>query len=81
MDFEQLLGSGILHTKMWIIDKKHVYVGSANMDWRALTQIKELGFLAMDCPAIALDLAKIFDVSVSHCAFPLSGLISTKNSA
>ena len=32
-------GSGVLHTKLWIVDKKHFYVGSANMDWRSLTQV------------------------------------------
>lgn len=39
LNFAQLLGGGVLHTKLWIIDSKHIYVGSANMDWRALTQV------------------------------------------
>lgn len=39
LNFPQLLGGGVLHTKLWIIDRKHFYVGSANMDWRALTQV------------------------------------------
>ncbi|XP_047678600.1 5'-3' exonuclease PLD3 isoform X2 [Tachysurus fulvidraco] len=32
------LTSGVLHTKFWVVDKKHIYIGSANMDWRSLTQ-------------------------------------------
>ncbi|XP_044517830.1 5'-3' exonuclease PLD4 isoform X2 [Gracilinanus agilis] len=32
------LTQGVLHTKFWIVDMKHVYLGSANMDWRSLTQ-------------------------------------------
>ncbi|KAH0631472.1 hypothetical protein JD844_005806 [Phrynosoma platyrhinos] len=32
------LTSGILHTKFWIVDQMHLFLGSANMDWRALTQ-------------------------------------------
>ena len=32
-------GEGILHTKLWIVDGKHFFVGSANMDWRSLTQV------------------------------------------
>ena len=24
---------GVLHTKLWIVDRKHFYVGSANMGW------------------------------------------------
>lgn len=33
------LTTGVLHTKFWVVDKKHVYIGSANMDWRSLTQV------------------------------------------
>jgi len=33
------LTSGVLHTKFWVVDKTHIYIGSANMDWRALTQV------------------------------------------
>ena len=39
LDITKLLGSGILHTKMWVVDGKHFYLGSANMDWRSLTQV------------------------------------------
>ena len=40
LDFSRWFnGSGVLHTKLWIIDRKHFYVGSANMDWRSLTQV------------------------------------------
>lgn len=33
------LTRGVLHSKFWIVDRKHVFIGSANMDWRALTQV------------------------------------------
>uniref|UniRef100_A0A336MHH7 CSON000579 protein n=1 Tax=Culicoides sonorensis TaxID=179676 RepID=A0A336MHH7_CULSO len=62
VDFPRLLGGGVLHTKLWIIDRTHFYVGSANMDWRSLTQVKELGLLATNCTCLAQDIAKIFDV-------------------
>ena len=39
LNFSELEGSGILHTKLWVVDQKHFYVGSANMDWRSLTQV------------------------------------------
>lgn len=61
LDFQRLLGAGVLHTKFWISDNKHIYLGSANMDWRSLTQVKELGILAMNCPTLARDLSKIFE--------------------
>ncbi|EDW71296.1 5'-3' exonuclease PLD3 [Drosophila virilis] len=60
LDFSKYLGGGILHTKLWIVDGEHFYLGSANMDWRALTQVKELGVLAQNCPQLTSDLAKIF---------------------
>lgn len=39
VNFGRLTG-GVLHSKFWIVDRKHVFIGSANMDWRALTQVK-----------------------------------------
>lgn len=63
VDFPRLFGGGVLHSKVWIIDRKHFYVGSANMDWRSLTQVKELGVLATNCSCLSKDIAKIFDVS------------------
>lgn len=38
VDLTNITG-GIIHTKLWVVDKKHMYVGSANMDWRSLTQV------------------------------------------
>lgn len=42
LNFKKWFGSGILHTKMWLIDRRHFYVGSANLDWRSLTQVGSL---------------------------------------
>lgn len=38
VDLTNITG-GVVHTKLWVVDKKHMYVGSANMDWRSLTQV------------------------------------------
>ena len=40
LNFQKLVGGGVLHTKFWIVDRKHVYVGSANMDWRSLAEVR-----------------------------------------
>ncbi|XP_072287901.1 5'-3' exonuclease PLD3 [Pyxicephalus adspersus] len=56
------LTTGVLHTKFWVVDGKHLYIGSANMDWRSLTQVKELGSTVYNCSCLAQDLEKIFDV-------------------
>lgn len=37
------LTGGVLHAKFFIVDGKKVFVGSPNWDWRALTQIHEIG--------------------------------------
>ena len=62
LDFTKLMGAGVLHTKLWLVDGKHFYVGSANFDWRSLTQVKELGVLVKDCPCLAKDMTKIWRV-------------------
>lgn len=61
VNFPKLMGGGVLHTKLWIIDQEHFYVGSANMDWRALTEVKEMGLVVYNCSCLAADLSKIFE--------------------
>ncbi|XP_036404160.1 uncharacterized protein pld7 isoform X2 [Megalops cyprinoides] len=58
----QFLTGGIIHTKLWVVDNKHVYLGSANMDWRSLTQVKELGVSVGNCSCLAQDLSRVFGV-------------------
>ncbi|KAM6111623.1 5'-3' exonuclease PLD3 [Phoenicopterus ruber ruber] len=60
VDMPRLTG-GVLHTKFWLVDDTHLYVGSANMDWRSLTQVKELGAAVYNCSCLAKDLGKIFE--------------------
>ncbi|GAB6020216.1 hypothetical protein CHUAL_002937 [Chamberlinius hualienensis] len=62
ISFPSLVGAGILHTKFWIVDLTHVYIGSANMDWESLTQVKELGLMLYNCSCLAQDLEKIFQI-------------------
>ncbi|XP_028271247.1 phospholipase D3 isoform X2 [Parambassis ranga] len=61
VDLHALTG-GIVHTKLWVVDQKHLYVGSANMDWRSLSQVKEVGLSVEDCSCLALDAFRIFGV-------------------
>lgn len=60
VDMPRLTG-GVLHTKFWLVDGTHLYIGSANMDWRSLTQVKELGAAVYNCSCLAKDLGKIFE--------------------
>uniref|UniRef100_A0A0N5AVJ0 PLD phosphodiesterase domain-containing protein n=1 Tax=Syphacia muris TaxID=451379 RepID=A0A0N5AVJ0_9BILA len=62
LNFDRLLGGGVLHTKFWIVDEKHIYIGSANMDWKSLTEVKELGYVISNCSCLASEFSKIFTV-------------------
>ncbi len=44
---------GIMHQKLWVFDGRSAYIGSANMDWRALAQVKELGVIIENDPVVA----------------------------
>ena len=61
MDFTKWYHSGIMHAKVWVADGKHAYVGSANMDWRSLTQTRETGVLVHSCDVVVRDLSNIFE--------------------
>lgn len=62
VDFARLgVGGGIFHTKMLVVDGASVYVGSANADWRSLTQVKECGVVVRGEPRVAEDALRIFD--------------------
>jgi phospholipase D3/4 len=61
LDMAKLLGAGILHSKFIIADERDFYVGSANMDWRSLTQVKEIGIVLRGCARLTADLVKIFE--------------------
>ncbi|XP_056136434.1 inactive phospholipase D5 [Lampris incognitus] len=51
---------GGLFSSFWIVDRKHVYIGSADMDWRAFSKRKELGVMVFNCSCLALDLHRVF---------------------
>ncbi|KAJ3614268.1 hypothetical protein NHX12_017842 [Muraenolepis orangiensis] len=51
---------GELRSSFWIVDRRHVYIGSADMDWRSLSKRKELGVVLVNCSCLALDLHRIF---------------------
>ncbi|MCB9445260.1 MAG: hypothetical protein H6669_13615 [Ardenticatenaceae bacterium] len=49
------LAAATMHHKSWIVDGRSLYLGSANMDWRSLTQVKELGVIVENQPVVAAD--------------------------
>lgn len=59
VDFRRL-GGGVQHAKFMVVDGRDAWLGSQNLDWRALTQIHELGVRMRD-PQLAAAAAAIFD--------------------
>ncbi|KAM6956214.1 inactive phospholipase D5 [Aplochiton taeniatus] len=53
---------GVLHSTFWVVDRKHVYIGSASMDWKSLATRKELGVLVYNCSCLALDFHRVFSL-------------------
>lgn len=64
-DIRKLTG-GIIHAKYFIVDGERTYVGSHNFDWRALTQIHEIGAILQDAE-VAAKLTRVFEVDWEIC--------------
>jgi phospholipase D3/4 len=69
-------GDGIMHQKIWIFDSRHLYIGSANMDWKSISQVKEMGVAVEDSPELAADAASYFNswwtfASLAPCSVDL----------
>src|SRR5262245_12244016 len=43
IDMKKISGGGVQHAKFMLVDEQDVFVGSQNLDWRALKHIHELG--------------------------------------
>jgi len=59
LDLKQVDG-GVLHAKYFIVDGRSLFVGSQNMDWRALSHINELGVRLTSVP-VAAAFTRVFD--------------------
>ncbi len=52
---------GVMHAKYFIVDDRQVFLGSQNMDWRALEHIHELG-IRVENTKLAVLIKQIFDL-------------------
>ena len=43
LNLQRLYHTGIMHSKFILADGRHIYLGSANLDWRSLSQVREPG--------------------------------------
>uniref|UniRef100_A0A3Q3H0T1 Inactive phospholipase D5-like n=1 Tax=Labrus bergylta TaxID=56723 RepID=A0A3Q3H0T1_9LABR len=56
------LTKGHLLSSFWVVDRRHIYIGSSSMDWRSFATRKELGVLVYNCSCLALDLHRVFSL-------------------
>lgn len=68
----QKLTHGVLHTKFWVVDQTHFYLGSANMDWRSLTQVC---MYPAHIPWLLLNLPMYPCSSVLNCLVPAAARV------
>ena len=47
-----------------VADRKHFYLGSANLSDRGLTKTKEMGIFVTNCPKLAENAANLFEVNI-----------------
>lgn len=60
VSYREITG-GIQHAKFWIVDEKIGFVGSQNLDWKALKHIQELGILFEDLELVS-QLKQVFEI-------------------
>ncbi len=59
-----------LHAKVFVLDRKQVFIGSLNLDPRSFYENSEIG-LVIDSTEIAQDMAKEFDADIDRHSFTL----------
>ena len=59
-----------LHTKSFVFDRKQVFIGSLNLDPRALVHNTEIG-VVLKVPEIAQEMAKWFEENIEQVSFRL----------
>ncbi|CAD6192493.1 unnamed protein product [Caenorhabditis auriculariae] len=54
-------GGGVQHSKMFVVDRRHLYVGSSNFEWRTFTEKLEVGLMFDNCSCVAEEAAELFE--------------------
>lgn len=63
--FREITG-GVMHAKYFVVDKKDLFIGSQNMDWRALKHIHEMGARVRN-KKLAKAFLNIFEIDWGLC--------------
>jgi phosphatidylserine/phosphatidylglycerophosphate/cardiolipin synthase-like enzyme len=67
------LAGGVMHAKYFIVDNNTVFLGSQNMDWRALIHIHEIG-IAINSSELARTFHELFETDWKLCDNNMYGL-------
>ena len=65
------IAGGVQHSKYFVVDRTTSFVGSQNLDWRALKHIHELGVRIRD-PRVATELEHVFEMDWAE-GYPVDG--------
>jgi putative cardiolipin synthase len=65
-----------LHAKSFVFDRRQVFIGSLNLDPRAVLHNTEIG-VVLEVPAIAEEMSQSFDANIAKAAFRLE--LKTEN--
>ncbi|MCX6163906.1 MAG: phospholipase D-like domain-containing protein [Ignavibacteriae bacterium] len=60
------IAGGVMHAKYFVVDKKDLFIGSQNMDWRALKHIHEMGVM-IKSKKMARVFLNIFEIDWGLC--------------
>ncbi len=69
------LAGGVMHAKYFIVDRQNLFLGSQNMDWRALIHIHEIGARVKN-KELARTFQEVFETDWKLCDGNNSGLIN-----
>ena len=67
------IAGGVMHAKYFIIDNENLFLGSQNMDWRALKHIHEIGVRVKN-KKLAATFQDVFESDWNLCEVNRSGL-------
>ncbi len=68
-----------LHTKSFVLDRQSVFIGSLNLDPRAIYFNTEIG-VVFEAPELARDMARVFEERIDEVAFRLELVKTEKGS-
>ena len=68
------IAGGVMHTKFFIVDKENLFIGSQNMDWRAIKHIHEMG-IRIKNKELAQSFLDVFNTDMEYCTGVFSNQI------